>query len=568
MMKNEGVTGAGVTFKIWLGILEGAFMTRIRFIAFLSLAGWLVASGPARADGGAEAKTLFALRDGQASPGALSAALRERLHKSLERGDDEGKGTGGRVWGLLVVQTMYDDEDGRNEFWLTWSNDLSNPSGLEIRANGVPVEDDVTHNPVVYSGLTTEATVYGVGDVGVGLITFTVVSEDSVAEDSIVGLKSQPFGDPDPLTCKDGPRDPTTLACSLILDIKTSRQPQFYYVTFDGVDLADTIPGVPSYTFPNVKKGTHTVGLLGAISEAGNDYLGDRVETSCDILCLDLPCDRPYGLDWCQNAFGPAAADNKVHLTWVNGEVSYQEIHATVDASPPVTLPGDATETTLENLAPGDHTVAIEGDCGANGKSDVASLPFTVLGAPPQPNPLKDLACRFPTPSGETLVATWKNLTDASYIEVYIVNVADEQRLDRTLSGQATSVAVTGTSVTDRIALRFLYSGKGSCYSSPLQVCTPTPPPGWKYLLGDCDGNSNFDITDAIFSLNHLFRGGNESPCAPGCDSNSDSVFNLADAIYSLNHLFRGGPTPAGRYPQCDETAPGEPTCSQTTCNR
>ena len=166
------------------------------------------------------------------------------------------------------------------------------------------------------------------------------------------------------------------------------------------------------------------------------------------------------------------------------------------------------------------------------------------------------------------MVATWKNLADASSIEVYVVSAADERRLDRTLSGQATSVVVSNTLLTDRLGLTFTFSGNGKCYSSPMQLCTPGGPPGWKYLIGDCDGNSNYDITDAIFSLNRLFRGGKESLCGPSCDANSDFAFNLADVIFTLHNLFQGGPPPGGNFPLCDETASGEPTCSESTCNR
>ncbi len=291
------------------------------------------------------------------------------------------------------------------------------------------------------------------------------------------------------------------------------------------------------------------------------------MSTSCSIECRDLPCDRPFDLSWCQNAFGPAGADNKVLLQWRNGELSYKEIRVSVDGGEPKVLPGDATETILEGVEPGDRTAAIEGDCGDQGKSEPASIPLTVLDGPPHGDPLKDFTCRFPTPSAAVLNGTWKNLTQAGYIEVYILGLADDLRLAKTLPGEAVSVSINGTIATDRLALRFYYEG-ATCYSSQLQVCVPTPPPGWKYLLGDCDSNSNVDITDAIFSLGHLFRGGQPSRCAPACNVNLDSGFNLADPIYLLSHLFRGGPPPAGSYPECDTTVPSEETCGEDTCNR
>jgi hypothetical protein len=166
-------------------------MTTIRYAsAFLSLLEFPPPRGEARANDGAPAK-FYVPRDGGSRHGGLSAALRARLRRSVEaeRGDPE-KGSGARVWGLLVVQTQYYDEDLLNEFWLTWSNVYLNPNGLALFANGDPVVYEGTAIPVVLDGTEVETTVFGEGDVGTGLIEFEVVGLNGTASDSIIGLRA------------------------------------------------------------------------------------------------------------------------------------------------------------------------------------------------------------------------------------------------------------------------------------------------------------------------------------------------------------------------------------------
>jgi hypothetical protein len=64
-------------------------------------------------------------------------------------------------------------------------------------------------------------------------------------------------------------------------------------------------------------------------------------------------------------------------------------------------------------------------------------------------------------------------------------------------------------------------------------------------ICGDANNSGAVNLSDAIYLLNYLFKGG--PPPVPymcvGDVNNSDSV-NLSDAIYILNYLFKGGPPP------------------------
>jgi len=73
-----------------------------------------------------------------------------------------------------------------------------------------------------------------------------------------------------------------------------------------------------------------------------------------------------------------------------------------------------------------------------------------------------------------------------------------------------------------------------------------------------CDFNQdgNFDLSDAVSVLNHLFLGGAAPPCGDNTiahrsniallDANGSGAVDLSDAVFKLNFLFLGGPPPVG----------------------
>lgn len=71
------------------------------------------------------------------------------------------------------------------------------------------------------------------------------------------------------------------------------------------------------------------------------------------------------------------------------------------------------------------------------------------------------------------------------------------------------------------------------------------------FIRGDCDSSQAINLTDAIFALNRLFKGGTAPTCPKACDVTDDGAFNITDPINLLNHLFLGGPEPVMPYPDC-----------------
>lgn len=70
---------------------------------------------------------------------------------------------------------------------------------------------------------------------------------------------------------------------------------------------------------------------------------------------------------------------------------------------------------------------------------------------------------------------------------------------------------------------------------------------------GDSNGDGRLDISDALFTLRHIFLGETEPDCREAADTDDDGRLNLTDPILILRFLFHGGPPPAPPGP------PGEP---------
>ncbi|HVR75708.1 MAG TPA: FG-GAP-like repeat-containing protein [Planctomycetota bacterium] len=72
------------------------------------------------------------------------------------------------------------------------------------------------------------------------------------------------------------------------------------------------------------------------------------------------------------------------------------------------------------------------------------------------------------------------------------------------------------------------------------------------FRRGDADLDGRTGLTDAIFTLDALFRGGTPLACEDAADANDDGRVDIADPVALLGYLFRGGPEPP---------APGAGSC-------
>ena len=81
------------------------------------------------------------------------------------------------------------------------------------------------------------------------------------------------------------------------------------------------------------------------------------------------------------------------------------------------------------------------------------------------------------------------------------------------------------------------------------------------FVRGDVNADGDFDISDPILTLNHLFAGGSVE-CAHAADSNDDDSLNIGDAFFALGAIFGTGPLPSPPFPGCGP----DPTLGSLAC--
>ena len=94
-------------------------------------------------------------------------------------------------------------------------------------------------------------------------------------------------------------------------------------------------------------------------------------------------------------------------------------------------------------------------------------------------------------------------------------------------------------------------------------------PVGTKFKRGNANGDADFDISDAVFTLASLFQGGPEPSCDKAADSNDDGSVDISDAVWSLSYLFQGGGAPPEPFAACglDATADTLDCTAFAPCN-
>ena len=72
---------------------------------------------------------------------------------------------------------------------------------------------------------------------------------------------------------------------------------------------------------------------------------------------------------------------------------------------------------------------------------------------------------------------------------------------------------------------------------------------------GDANGDTNVNISDAVYIIGYVFSGGNPPKPYISGDVNCDSAVNVSDAVYLINFVFSGGSEP------CDTDRDSIPDC-------
>ncbi|MCZ6794119.1 MAG: right-handed parallel beta-helix repeat-containing protein [Planctomycetota bacterium] len=69
-------------------------------------------------------------------------------------------------------------------------------------------------------------------------------------------------------------------------------------------------------------------------------------------------------------------------------------------------------------------------------------------------------------------------------------------------------------------------------------------PTAARFRRGDANADARTNLSDAVFVVAHLFRGGREPPCGKAADVDDTGRIDITDAVYTLNWLFLGGSEP------------------------
>ena len=74
------------------------------------------------------------------------------------------------------------------------------------------------------------------------------------------------------------------------------------------------------------------------------------------------------------------------------------------------------------------------------------------------------------------------------------------------------------------------------------------PPPCCVGIRGDAADPMDgvIDITDLVYLIDYMFRGGPPPPCFDEADINGDGVepIDVSDLLYLIDYMFTGGPPP------------------------
>ncbi|MDH4223677.1 MAG: S8 family serine peptidase [candidate division Zixibacteria bacterium] len=66
----------------------------------------------------------------------------------------------------------------------------------------------------------------------------------------------------------------------------------------------------------------------------------------------------------------------------------------------------------------------------------------------------------------------------------------------------------------------------------------------YTFNTGDVNRDNNLGVSEVVYLINYLFKGGSEPYLHYRGNTNCDQEVTIPDIIYLINHLFKGGPAP------------------------
>lgn len=333
---------------------------------------------------------------------------------------------------------------------------------------------------------------------------------------------------------------PEDLTCSLLATAPG------IFVSWTNLDSYSSIEvyvdGTLYTTLPGSATSTAITGLAPGLHEVCLRVykLGTYLGTVCCEIDTTVIGELPEEMTCSLLATAPG-----VLVSWINLD-SYSSIEVIVDGTLYATLPGSATSTIVTGLPAGLHEICLRVfKLGSYLGMVCCEIEVGVTGEEPA-----DLECG-PLPGAPGIQVTWTIMDSYTSIEIYV-----DGALDQTLPGTASSAAVLGLSTGVHEICVLAYKNG---LPLPEVCCTVTiGDPVIRFVRGDCNGDTMFNIGDPIAILDTVISGTFFPQCRDACDANDDGSLNIADSIFTLSALFTfGAPLPPAPHAACglDPTA-------------
>jgi hypothetical protein len=200
-------------------------------------------------------------------------------------------------------------------------------------------------------------------------------------------------------------------------------------------------------------------------------------------------------------------------------------------------------------LAPGANNLVLLGFDLRGDLVDSATIRVTSTAGPWQP-PSISAVDPVQAPSGEQIEIRGSNFRNGVRVffgataatgVIYDENGPNPGRILATVPGGSGSVQVTVRNLDGQTS-----NGMSFTYIAP-----PA-----QFIRGDANRDSVVSLSDAVRILLHLF-GGLPVSCPAAADADGNDAVNLTDPVYVLEFIFRGGPPPPAPFPSAGPSPAG-----------
>jgi len=117
--------------------------------------------------------------------------------------------------------------------------------------------------------------------------------------------------------------------------------------------------------------------------------------------------------------------------------------------------------------------------------------------------------------------------------------------LPNSLSLDSLSGIISGIALdTGNFPFTVLVKDSSAPQKSDVQDLTLRVTSGTPFLRGDANGDSKVSVSDVVYIINYLLKGGPTPSPLDKANTNCDGAISITDIVYLINYLFKSGPPP------------------------